>query len=259
MQIVADNLHVIQPAIAQAVADLDPEPIEKMVQQCVKAGAQAIDINSGPLQKAPEKRFSFLVETVQAQTDLPLMLDTTNPRALEAGLQHCRPKAVINGFSMEPSKLDHILPLAKQYDTPIIGYLLDAHSRVPTEADDLMTLAVTLFETYASAGLDPEKLIIDPIVAPLSWDNGARHNRGVLSLIGNLSDLLGRPVRTIAGLSNLASGAMPKQRKIALEQAYLPMLAHAGLDMVLLNVFHEPTVETARVCDMLLKDKVVAW
>lgn len=259
MHIVADNLHVINPVIADAVSRYENEPIQDLVRRCEQAGAQVIDINSGPLRREPQKHFSFLVEAVQAVTDLPLMLDTTNPEALDAGLRVCRRRSIINGFSLEPAKLARILPLAKQYDSDIIGYLLDPKSQVPIEEEEIMALAVALFEAYTGTGLDPGRLIIDPVVAPLSWDNGRRHNRAVLSLLRNLTDLLGAPVRTIAGLSNLATGAMPLNRKIALEQAYLPMLAAAGLDMVLLNVFHEPAVQTARTCAALLGDKIFTW
>lgn len=259
MQIAADNLHVINPAIADALAHCVPEPIYDLVRRCEQAGAQIIDINSGPLKREPQKHFTFLVEAVQAVTRLPLMLDTTNPEALEAGLRVCRQKPIINGFSLEPVKLERILPLAKQYDVDIIGFLLDSKSQVPIEKEEMMALAVALFEAYTTAGLDPDRLIIDPIIAPLAWDSGRRHNQSVLSLVQNLTDLLGTPVRTIAGLSNLASGAIPANRKIALEQAYLPMLAAAGLDIVLLNVFHGPTVQMSRTCDTLLGDKIFSW
>jgi 5-methyltetrahydrofolate corrinoid/iron sulfur protein methyltransferase len=44
-----------------------------------------------------------------------------------------------------------------------------------------------------------------------------------------------------------------------MQNAYLPMLAAAGLDMVLLNVFHAPVVQTARACSALLDDKAFSW
>jgi 5-methyltetrahydrofolate corrinoid/iron sulfur protein methyltransferase len=62
----------------------------------------------------------------------------------------------------------------------------------------------------------------------------------------------------MAGLSNLASGALPLARKIALEQAFLPMLAAAGLDWLLVNVMHGPTLETARFCTGLLAEEIFA-
>lgn len=259
MILVADNLHVVNPAIADAVTRMIPEPIEQMVRQCEQAGAQAIDVNSGPLSRQPEKRFAFFVETVQAVTRLPLLLDTTNAVALEAGLKTSRNPAIINGFSLEPSKIERILPLAEKYDTPIIGYLLDTKGRVAATADEMMALAVELFGQFAATGLPAERLIIDPVVAPMTWENGIAHNQNILALLPCLPDLLGTPVRTIAGISNLASGPVATEKKIALEQAFLPMLAAAGLEMALLNIDHAPTVQTARTCAALLGDAVFSW
>jgi 5-methyltetrahydrofolate corrinoid/iron sulfur protein methyltransferase len=256
---IADNLHVVNPAVAQALARLDPEPIERLVARCIKAGAQAIDINSGPLKKEPQKYFRFLVEVAQSVTDLPLVLDTTNPEALEAGLQCCHRTPIINGFSLEPARLGSILPLAKRYGADLIGYLLGPKSQVPVEEEEMMAMAVDLFAAFSTTGMAPERLIIDPVITPLSWDNGIRHNQSVLYVIQHLADLLGAPVRTIAGISNLTSGPMDINRKIQLEQAFLPMLASAGLDYALLNIFHRPSVQTAQLCDALLGDKVFVW
>jgi 5-methyltetrahydrofolate corrinoid/iron sulfur protein methyltransferase len=259
MQIIADNLHVIRPDIAEAVKRLDPEPIEAWARRCLECGAQAIDINSGPLPKQPRKRFAFLVETVQAVCQLPLVLDTTNAQALDAGLAVRNGPSIINGFSMEPQKLDAILPLATKYDVDIIGYLLDPKSRIPTEPEQMMALAVELFNACTAAGVPTQHLIIDPVVAPLSWQNGAQHNQAVLTLIRSLPDLLGTPVRTIAGLSNLVSGPYGMGYKIALQNAYLPMLAAAGLDLILMNVLQTPVVQTARACTALLSDQILSW
>ena len=199
------------------------------------------------------------METVEAATALPLLLDTTNAEALRAGLRICRRPVIINGFSLEPVKLERILPLAAEYNADIIGYLLGAGSQVPVEEDQMMALAVELYAAFSRTGLGPERLIIDPVIAPLRWDNGLRHNQAVVNVIRALPDLLGAPVRTIAGISNLASGPVPTARKIQLENAFLPMLAAAGLNMALLNVFHGPAVQTAVLCDALLGDRVFAF
>jgi 5-methyltetrahydrofolate corrinoid/iron sulfur protein methyltransferase len=259
MLIVADNLSIVDPQIARAVAGFDPAPIQDLVRRCEAAGAQAIDINSGPLPRKPVERFKFLVEAVQAVTDLPLILDSTNPLALEAGLAACRRPAIINGFSLEPAKLEHILPLARRFGADIVGYLLYPDSRVPMVDEELMGLAVELFAAYCESGLPPERLIIDPVVAPLSWDNGLRRNRALLAVLQKLPELLGTRVRTIAGLSNLTTGPTAAVRKSAVETVFLPMLAAAGLDIVLLNVFHRATMAAARTCNQLLSDGVFSW
>lgn len=259
MIIIADNLTITNPGIASAMERLDPAPIQKLVRRCERAGAQVIDLNSGPLTKAPAERFAFLVDAVQTVSSLPLVLDTANPTALAAGLRACRNPAIINGFSLEPSKLSNILPLAKKYHADMVGYLLSPDGHVPIEEEEMMSVAVTLFDAFTSAGNDPAHLIIDPVVAPLSWDNGQRHNQALLSVLRHLPDLLGTTVRSMAGLSNLTSGVYPSERKITMECAYLPMLAVAGLDMALLNVLHHPTVRTVRSCKALLGNGIFSW
>ena len=100
MILVADNLQITNPLIQQAVDQMDPEPIETLVQHCEEAGAEAIDINSGPLTREPEKKMTFLIETVQSVTDLPILIDTVNPKAIKAGLQASKSNKIINGFSI---------------------------------------------------------------------------------------------------------------------------------------------------------------
>jgi 5-methyltetrahydrofolate corrinoid/iron sulfur protein methyltransferase len=259
MILIADNLTVTNSAIAKAISDMDPGPIQDLVFQCERAGAEAIDINPGPLTKDPEEKMTFLVAAVQSVCGLPLLLDTINHKALEAGLRVSLNPVIINGFSLEPKKLEFILPLAKQYDADIIGYLLYPNGHVPAGEDDLTQIALDLYGEFKKKGMDDNRLIIDPVVAPLMWENGMRHNRNILSLIQNLPDLFGFPVRTIAGLSNLTSGPGPSGKKRLAEQTFIPMLASAGLTYGLLNVLLPETLRTARMSHMLLNTDVFSW
>jgi len=201
----------------------------------------------------------FLVEAVQAVSNLPVLIDTTNPKALEAGLLKSKNKAIINGFSLEPEKLEFILPLAKKFEADIIGYLLYANSHVPPDATERLNVAVELFSEFKKAGIDNEHLVIDPIVAPLLWQDGNFQNTEILSVIRTLPELLGFKVRTIAGLSNLSSGNGDIRKKVLMEKAYLPMLLEAGLHLVLMDVFHDETLNIARACRAILSSKVFSW
>ena len=259
MILVADNLTVTNRIIAKAIDAMDPGPIQDLVFQCERAGAEAIDVNPGPLTKDPEEKMTFLVATVQSVTGLPLLLDTTNPKALEAGLRVSLNPVIINGFSLEPKKLEFILPLAKRYDADIIGYLLYPNGHVPAGEDDLVQIALDLYGEFKKAGMDDNRLIIDPVVAPLMWENGLHHNQNILSVIRSLPDLLGFPVRTIAGISNLTSGPGPVGKKRLAEQTFIPMLAAAGLTFALLNVLIPDTIRIARMSQMFLNTDVFSW
>jgi len=256
---IADNIRITDSIIEKAIDEFDPQPIQEMTKRCVAAGAEAIDINSGPLNRDPEKKMEFLVESIQDVTELPLLIDTTNPKALEAGLRASKNKTIINGFSLEPVKLKSILPLAEKFDADIIGYLLYPNSHVPPDGPQRLNVAVELFSEYKKAGLTNAHLIIDPIVAPLIWQDGNFQDMEILSVIRTLPELLGFDVRTISGLSNLTAGNGDRGKKLLMEETYLPMLLEAGLSMVLVDVFHEKTMRTARACRALMSQKVFSW
>ncbi len=259
MLLVADNLTVANPVIANALARRTPGPIQELVQHYEKAGAQAIDLNSGPLSKTPRRNIFLSRRNRPGGHPSAPGAGHDQPESITSRIAGLPKKAVINGFSLEPAKLEFILPLAKAHQTDIIGYLLHPDSRVAMEADEMMTLAVELFEAYACAGLDPQRLIIDLVVVPLSWEDGLLHNRALLVVLRSLPDLLGTPVRSIAGLSNLTSGNHTLERKIALESVYLPMLAAASLDAALLDMERTKVVTVARACNTLLEDTVFSW
>ena len=259
MILIADNLQITRPIVADAIRQQNPDTLQTLVRAMEAAGAEAIDLNTGPLGRDAARQMTFCVETVQAVTDLPLLIDTANPRAMKAGLEANRKVAVINGISLEPHKLESILSLAVAYDVDIIGYLLDERSQMPPNQDDRMAIALELFQRCLAAGLRAEQLILDPVVAPLIWQDGLQRNRDLLEIIRRLPELLDFPVRTVAGLSNLTTGQKalgPKQR---LEQTYLSMLASAGLSWVLLDILHHETVTSAKIGRMLLRDDIFAW
>ena len=259
MMIVADNLRITQPHIARAVEALDPLPIRQMAVACRDAGADAIDINSGPLSRDAEKKMTFLVETVQAAVDLPLVLDTTNPAAMAAGLAAVRQPAIINGVSLEPGKLERILPLAGEHGADLVCYLLRPDGHVPPDANGRLESAVALFNECQAAGIDQERLIFDPIVAPLVWQDGNRQNIANLEVIRTLPELLGFPVRSMAGLSNLTAGAPDANTRICYQSAFLPMLAAAGVTIMLMNALDPKLVDLARACRNITGEGIFSW
>ena len=259
MKFIADNLRITKTSIQNALLTRNPKPVQELVIQCEEDGAFAIDVNTGPLTKFPEKDMRFFINAVESVTKLPILIDTSNCVAMEAGLKAANNKVIINGFSLEPSKVETILPLAKQYDADIIGFLLYSNSMVPKDVSSRCEVALELFEKVKTAGIAKEKLIIDPVVPPLSWEDGIFQAKAVLEVIRTLPDLLGFKVKTIAGLSNLTTGAKDKNKKNLVEQSYLAMLAAAGLDYIMMDVLNYKTLKAAKISDMLVKTDIFSW
>ncbi len=259
MKLIADNLRITKPEIRQALRTRDPRPVQELVRKCTAAGAFAIDVNAGPLGKNPEADMRFFIEAVESVTDLPLLIDTSNLMAMRAGLEAAKNRAIINGFSLEPHKLKKILPLAKEFNTDIVGFLLYPESRVPKTETERFEIALELMEKAEAADVAKERVIIDPVVPPLVWEDGIVQARSVLNVIRALPELLGFPIRTIGGVSNLCTGAKDKAKRRLLEQSYVAMLASAGLSFALMDILDTELVRSAWVSGILAKEEIFSW
>lgn len=259
MKLIADNLRITKPGIREALKNHDPGPVQELVRKCAGQGAFALEVNTGPLGKNPEAGMRFFIEAVESVTDLTLLIDTTNPAAMRAGLEAAKNRTVINGFSLEPVKLEKILPLAKEFEADIVGFLLYPDSRVPRTGAERFEIVLELMDRAEAAGVAKERVIIDPVVPPLSWEDGIGQARAVLDVIRALPELLGFPIRTIAGISNLGTGAKDRARRRLLEQNYVAMLASAGLSFALMDVLDGELVRSARTADILAREEIFSW
>jgi 5-methyltetrahydrofolate corrinoid/iron sulfur protein methyltransferase len=259
MKLIADNLRITRPDIRRALQQLDPKPVQDLVKACEARGAWAIDVNTGPLGKQAETGMRFFMEAVQAATDLPLLIDTANPDAMAAGVKAAKNRIILNGFSLENRKLERILPLAREHDADIVGFLLYPDSRVPNDAAQRLEVAMELLEAAEAAGVAKERVIIDPVIPPMAWADGIIQARQVLEVIRTLPDLLGFPVRTIGGVSNLGTNAPDRAARLVIEQSYIAMLASAGLSFALLDILNPDLVKAARVSGILATENIFSW
>ncbi|MGQ9687864.1 MAG: dihydropteroate synthase [Desulfobaccales bacterium] len=242
MILAADNLTGANPLVSQALRDLDPLPLQDLARRCAAAGAHMLDLNPGYLSRRQEDRLAFMVDAVQAVTNLPVILDSPNPRVLARGLAACRDKPILNAVTLEERKLQEILPLAAAHKTQVVLLLLDDKSHPPPFLEGKVAVALELRERAGEAGLTDDQLIFDPVLPNLRWPDALAQVGAGLRIIRYLASgaLFGIPARTLVGLSNLRSG-LRDIYPIQVEITVLALLAGAGLTQVLLDVLN-PTL-----------------
>jgi len=237
MRLAADNLHALNPFVADALRNLDPAPLRRLAGQCGLPGVDLIDINPGFLSARNEDRIEFMVEVVQEATRRRLILDSPSARVLARGLGVCREKPILSGLSLEPQKIEEILPLAVEHRTGLVLLLMDERSRVPPSMEERLAVALELRERALAAGLEDADLIYDPVLPNLSWPDAAFQIREVIRTVRVLSgwSFLPEPAQTMVGLSNLRSG-LRRRIPLARETTCMAMLAGAGLGLALADV-----------------------
>jgi 5-methyltetrahydrofolate corrinoid/iron sulfur protein methyltransferase len=246
--LVADNLQVLNPAVAGALENLDPVPVQEIARRCEQAGAQVLDLNPGYLPPRREDRMAFLVETVQEVSGLRLMLDSPRAGVLSRGLGVCRRPPILNACTLEAVKLQEILPLAVTQGTDLVLLLLDERSFPAPTLDGKIALALELREQALAAGIAGSRLIFDPVVPNLSWPDAWEQVKAGVAAVRLLSAgaLWSEPAATLAGLSNLRSG-LRKTFPLKVEETALALLTGAGLTYALVDVLQPGLKETLKL------------
>ena len=259
MLLIADNLHIMNPVVAKALQARDPLPFKKIAEHCTKVNAYAMDINLGPLRHNIEEVITFVIEAVQDSFSGRLVLDSIQAEVIAQGIKICRQPPIINGFSLEESKLQTILPLAAEYQADIVGFLLDEQGKIPAGTEERLAVASRLVAAAEEQGVPPEKIIIDPVLVPLTWQDGTHYNRALIETIQMLDQVFGQPIRTIAGLSNISAGAPDSTKRRTAEAAFILMLAASRLDYILMNATQESNLTALNLSQSLLAEKVFTW
>ncbi len=254
MELICENINVVDPFMAPALNSLDAEPIIELVENAVRQGIRVFDLNVGShALKSPRLMAFLLNEVFSSFPDLSVSLDTTNAEALAVGLslasRQGRP-VVVNALSLEVEKWAQVVPLLREYEQSQVVLLLMT-PQVPREAEDRLVAALDGCERLTRAGISLDRLIIDPVVAPLGWGDGHLHSGEILKFLTLLPEALSQPVKTMVGLSNITTRSAGRAVRQEVEVVFLSMLAALGLDYAMVNVRHRSLLRTARLIQSL--------
>ncbi|XDB00013.1 methyltetrahydrofolate cobalamin methyltransferase [Sulfitobacter sp. LCG007] len=207
----------------------------------VEAGATVLDINSGAVftnRMAEDPRYADnnfvepplmreLISRVQAITDVPLCIDSSVPGALQAGLEACEGRPLLNSVTGEEERLEIVLPLVKKFNVPVVAISND-DTGISEDPDVRFAVAKKIVERAADFGIPAHDIVVDPLVMPI----GAMATAGlqVFALVRRLREELG--VNTTCGASNISFG-LPNRHGI--NNAFLPMAMTAGMTSAIMN------------------------
>lgn len=192
-----------------------------------EAGAEVLDVNAGLPGIDEAATLERLVRDLQAVTDLPLQLDSSNPEALSRALRIYNGKPIVNSVNGEQKTLDEILPLCKKYGAAVVGLTLDEQG-IPTSAEGRFAIAQKIVKAATEIGIPKEDIYIDCLTLTASaQQEGAAQT---LEALSRCKRELG--VRTVLGVSNISFG-LPCRGY--LNTTFLTMAMAAGLDLAIMN------------------------
>ena len=247
MYIIGENIHIISEKVKSALKERNAKFFQELAVKQVEGGAQALDINLGPRKKDWEEVFPWMVENIEAVTDVPLSFDSTNLMGIEAGLKKVtKAQAIINSTSAEPERLEKVPLLAKEYDAKLIALTMGSGG-IPISADDRVTIALEqLIPRMLEIDFPMENLIIDPLVLTVSGCQ--EYCPHLLEAVRTLQYAWDPAPAISVGLSNV-SNAVPNENRGLINQVYCAMLMGVGLEMMIADPLDKGLKETIRIIE----------
>jgi len=233
---IAESINIMGIRSGSAMKDRIPGPVQEMAKEETAAGSTYLDLNIGPARKDGEELMPWVIETVEAVSDLPLVLDTTNVDAMAAGFKVVKNKtdAVLNSIMARPERMEALVPIAAEAGCSVVA-LLWGPDGMPRDSNERATLAVDLLMALTEAGIPNEKMLFDPIASPITL--GADQTLAGLEFLSMLQDIAPGAGSTI-GLSNVSNGVADNLRHY-LDRTYLIMLMKHGLTTAIVNAYDD--------------------
>ena len=211
----------------QALAERDMTYILGVAAAQQEQGADVLDVNVGTPEIDEPTLLPDVVAEVQAVSDLPLQIDTSDPVAMENALRRYIGKPMINSVNGKKESMEAVFPLAKKYGGVVVALTLD-ESGIPATADGRVAIAKRILATAATYGIDKSQLIFDPLTMTVSAEKDAA--LVTLEAVRRITEELG--CKTSLGVSNVSFGLPHRER---LNGEFLALAKENGLSAAILN------------------------
>ncbi len=261
--IVGERTNVIGSRLfKQMIADEKWEEASEIARWQVKNGAHIIDVCLQSSDRDELKDIDPFYAKLMPKIKVPVMIDTTDPKAVEKALTWCQGKSIINSINLEDGeeKFEKMCPIAKAYGAALVVGTIDEDPQQAQAFTRERKLAVAersvklLTEKY---GIAPEDIIIDPLVFPCATGDENYIGGAVETIEGVRLVKEKIPyVKTILGVSNISFG-LPAAAREVVNSVFLYYATKAGLDLAIVNAeklerFASIPVEERRLAENLL-------
>nr|WP_255433821.1 methionine synthase [Tessaracoccus sp. MC1865] len=181
-----------------------------------------------------------LASRLSTAVTLPIVLDSTEPEVLLAGLEHLAGRVIINSVNYEDgdgptSRFGRIMPLVKEHGTAVVALTIDEEGQARTAEWKVRVASRLIEDLTKNWGMDVGDILVDCLTFPIATGQ-EETRRDAIETIEAIRELkrLYPGVRTTLGVSNVSFGLNPAAR-IVLNSVFLHECVQAGLDSAIVH------------------------
>ncbi len=230
-----------------------------VAQEQVRSGAHGLDLSVGFAGRDESRDMQILASLYSQKVTLPLMIDSTQTKALEIGLKSVGGRPIINSVNLEDGieKFDTICQLAKRFGAALVCLTIDEKGMAKTK-EQKKEVAQRIYELATKKhGLDPRDLVFDLLTFTVGSGDEEYHTAAI-ETIEAIREFRGMhpEVGFVLGVSNISFG-LDKHAREYLNSVFLYHCIEAGLSMAIVNVkntlpMHKISKADREVCEDLL-------
>jgi 5-methyltetrahydrofolate--homocysteine methyltransferase len=215
----------------------DYDGMVMMAKEALKEGAHVLDVCVAYVGRDEVRDMKEFVSRLNTQVPLPLVIDSTEANVIEAALQLCAGKAIVNSVNLEDGeeKIAHVVPLCKKYGAAVVALTIDEKGMAKT-AKDKFAVAKRIYELVVNKyGMKPSDLIFDTLTFTLGSGDEEFRKAGIETIEAiKLIKKEYPEVGFVLGVSNISFGLAPHIRH-DLNSVFLHFAIEAGLSQAIVN------------------------
>ena len=213
--------------LKEAILNGDFDYIFKEAIKQEEAGANLLDVNLGVPKTDDVTNMKNVVMRLNEITNLPLQIDSSNVKAIEAGCRYYNGVPLINSVNGNADNMAAVLPIAKRYGAVVLGLTMDDNG-IPQTAEERFAIAERILENAGKHGIAKHRVMMDTLTLTCSAQQPLI--KETLRALRMVTERLG--LKTALGVSNVSFG-MPNREPI--NSTFLVMALENGLTMPIIN------------------------
>ena len=200
----------------------------------IRVGAHLLDVCVDYVGRDGVADIREVVSRFASASTLPLVIDSTEPAVIQAGLELIGGRPVVNSVNYEDgdgpaSRFGRIMPLVKEHGTAVIALTIDEQGQARTTADKVRIASRLVDELVGEWGLRTSDIIVDCLTFPIATGQEETRRDGI-ETIEAIRQLTAKypGINTTLGVSNVSFGLNPAARSV-LNSVFLHEATQAGL------------------------------
>jgi 5-methyltetrahydrofolate--homocysteine methyltransferase len=227
-------------AFRDALLAEDWEKCVEIARDQIRDGAHMLDLSVDYVGRDGAADMSQLASRFATASTLPIVLDSTEPAVLKAGLEHLGGRCVINSVNYEDgdgptSRFAKIMPLVKEHGASVVALTIDEEGQARDAEWKLRVARRLINDLHDNWGMNVGDILIDCLTFPIATGQEETRKDGIETINAIRQLKVEFPeVQTTLGVSNVSFGLNPAAR-VVLNSVFLHECVQAGLDSAIVH------------------------